>query len=122
MAFNLILNARTNAENVCVKKPVFVNKARSFLVHTAKLNSVDDIKADDLGVWVHKGKPKRQYEVLRSQSGIVYSVAGNNSYTLTRVYYHHKNTPEFRRTIFYINGTLLIVHGSGMFVSLLVVI
>ena len=70
----------------------------------------DDIKADDLGVWVHKGKPIRRYKVAQEKtSGTVYGVSltnegGENVYKLTRVYYHHKHTPSFRRPWFYASG------------------
>ena len=100
--FDLILNHTSRA---CKKKPVFVNKAAVFLVDTTHIGC-----SDDLGVWKHKGKPVRKYKITHAlQSGIIYGADhtqdnGSDVYTLTRIYYHHKNTPEFRRTIFYIHG------------------
>lgn len=108
-ALDLLLNSMPTAEDVCKKKPVFVKKAAVFLVDTNRLGSPDDLKADDLGAWNHKGKPVRKYKVVRSQSGTVYGAdrtqeSGSDIYKLTRVYYHHASTPEFRRTIFYAHG------------------
>ena len=82
---------------------------------TTQLGSPEDLKADDLGVWKHKGKPARKYKITRAPSGIVYGAdltqeSGSAMYTLTRVYYHHKNTPEFRRTIFYVHGKCFAIY------------
>ena len=104
--FDLILNMSADDENVCKDKPVGVVKEGAFVVTTSLGN---DIKADDLGVWLHKGKPLRKYKIMRADSGIVYGSdltkeSGENVYHLTRIYYHHKNTPTCRRTLYYITG------------------
>ena len=50
-----------------------MNKAAAFLVDTTCLHCSDDLKADDLGVWKHKDKPKRKYKITRNlDSGVVY--------------------------------------------------
>ena len=51
----------------------------------------------------------RFYSIERMPSGEVYGAQccdkGNDgAFKLTRIYYHHKGTPEFRKTIFYIHG------------------
>ena len=72
----------------------------------------DDLKADDLGVWVHKGKPIRKYKVARDkESGALYSASltkegGRDVYKLTCVYYQHKHTPSFRCTSFHATSEL----------------
>ena len=83
-----------------MKKPVCVQKAATFIIDTSKLGSVEDIKADDRGAWNHKGKLVRRYKINRSLSGTVYAADktmtqdnDDNIFALTRVYYHHKNTP-----------------------------
>ena len=53
---------------VKTKKPVAVTRPFVYLVDSTKLSNTCDIKADDLGVWLHKGKPIRHYQV----SGCVY--------------------------------------------------
>ena len=103
---DILLNFKPGDEQVCMKKPVCVQKAATFIIDTSKLGSVEDIKADDLGAWNHKGKPVRRYKINRSLSGTVYAADktmtqdnDDNIFALTRVYYHHKNTPVFRHTI-----------------------
>ena len=56
----------------CRKKPVGVNDA-IFVVETTKLRHPHDLKADDFGSWIHKGKLISYFQVERSPSGIVYS-------------------------------------------------
>ena len=110
-ALDLLINLSNSSKMVCTSKPIAVTKPATFVVSNKSLNRSDDIKADDLGVWVHKGKPIRRYEVARAKtSGAVYGASlkkqdGANVYKLTRVYYHHKHTPSFRRTLFYASGT-----------------
>ena len=108
-ALDLLLNSVPLSENVCRKKPVFVKKAAVFLIDTRQLGSPNELKADNLGAWNHKGKPVQKYRVVRSESSTVYGAdqtqeSGSDVYKLTRVYYHHTNTPEFGRTIFYAHG------------------
>lgn len=108
-ALDILLNV--TPDKVCKRKPVGVVKPGAFVVATDQLGNSDDLKADDLGVWAHKGKPTRLYKVTRTEEGIVYGAditkqAGESVYRLTRVYYHHKHTPSFRRTLFYVSGKL----------------
>ncbi len=112
-ALNAILNTDLTSEIVCKKKPVGINKPATFIVDTTKLCHPDDLKADDLGSWVNKGKPSRLFDIVRDSSGIVYGAnncssfdVSGNVFRLTRMYYHHKGTPEFKKTIFYVCGKL----------------
>ena len=111
-ALDLLINLAPSSELVCSTKPIGVKQSAAFVVSNSALGRNDDIKADDLGVWVHKGKPIRKYEVVREEeSGAVYGASmtkegGENVYMLTRVYYHHKHTPSFRRTLFYASSKL----------------
>ena len=105
-ALDLMLNTSLDDPSVCLSRPISVQKAATFIIAKKSLGNVDDIKADDLGVWIHKGKPARNYRVSRLDSGKVFGVeltsnVGENVYKLTRVYYHHKHTPTFCRTFFH---------------------
>lgn len=112
-AFDIVLNTELNSNRVCIRKPVGVKDAAVFLVDTTKLRHRDDLKADDMGTWVHKGKPIRYFLVNRSETGAVRDVECTTkrpkAYKLTRIYYHHKGTSEFRKTIFYVHGMLRII-------------
>ena len=67
-----MLNTLLTDESVCLSRPISVKKAATFIIAKRTSGNVDDIKADDLGVWMHKGKPARKYRVSRSDSGEVF--------------------------------------------------
>ena len=62
-AFNAILNTSETSQVVCGTRPVGITEAAVFLVNTSKLRHQEDIRADDVGSWCHKGKPVRFYTV-----------------------------------------------------------
>ena len=110
-ALDLLINLKPGDKHVCSKKPVAVKNAATFVVDTGKLVNVEDLKADEMGAWCHKGMPTRKFRTKRSPSGVVYGAQkteedGTDTFELIRVYYHHKSTPVFRRTLFYAHGTL----------------
>ena len=90
---------------MCNQWPTDVTDAAVFLVNTNKLRRKDDLKADDVGSWCHKGKPKRFYSIewmkymVNPDSGEVHAeLCGEDTdgaFKLTRIYYHHKGTTEF---------------------------
>ena len=70
-----------------------------FLVNTNKLRHQEDIRADDVGSWCHKGKPMQFYSNERMSSGEVYRAqdcddGADSIFKLIQIYYHHKGTPE----------------------------
>lgn len=108
--FDAVLNTDPASQVVCKIKPVGVCDAAIFLVDISKLKHPNDLKADDMGSWIHKGKPVRYFDIDQSLEG-EYAMAakcnkndGDSVYKLTRIYYHNKSTPEFRKTIFYVHG------------------
>lgn len=108
-ALDLILNTSPDDASVCLSKPISIQKAATFIIAKKSVGNVDDIKADDLGVWIHMGKPIRKYRICRLDSGEVYGVeltsdVGESVYELTRVYYHQKHTPTYRPHFFHTKG------------------
>ena len=109
---NVILNADVTSEVVCTQKPVGVMNAAVFIVNTTKLRHPDDLKADDMGSYVHIGKSVRYYTVDRLPTGEVYRMkhydeSSKGAFSLTRIYYHHKGTSECRKTFMLIVCRLL---------------
>ena len=74
------------------------------------VKSIDDLQADDNGVWLHSGKPRRKYKVEfdSNRREIINATVVNKEsddsdvYTLVRIYHRHKATPEFQRHICYV--------------------
>ena len=97
---------------ICTCKPTSVTYSSVFVVDLSCVKSIDDLRADDNGVWLHSGKPRRKYKVeFDSNRREIISATvvnkGSNSddsdvYTLVRIYHRHKATPEFQRHICYI--------------------
>ena len=58
---DLLLNTLPEDSSACVSKPIGVRRSATFIVARKCLGNSDDIKTDDLGVWVHKG----------NQSGVI---------------------------------------------------
>lgn len=46
-------------ESLCISQPVNVSHNVSFLVDNKMLQSKDDVKCDDMGVWKHNGSPSK---------------------------------------------------------------
>ncbi len=72
------------------------------------LRCIDDLRADDNGVWTHGGKPSKKYCIEREpDTGVVISAEplegeptlDSEIFTLVRLYHHHKATLEFQRRI-----------------------
>jgi len=108
-ALDLLLNLTPDSPDVCLSRPIGVMKPATFVVANKVFGKIGDLKADDLGVWEHKGKPIQSYKVSRLPSGEVYGAElvdenGEDVYRLVRIYYHHKYTPTFLHTLFYALG------------------
>ena len=98
-------------KSVCHKKPTGVRYSSVFVVDLSCVSCLDDLRADDNGVWVHGGKPRRKYSVefdedtnavLDAKLVQDTSTRGTNVFTLVRLYHRHKSTPEFQRRISYV--------------------
>ena len=82
------------------------------VVDLSCVRCIDDLRADDNGVWIHGGKPRKKYivEFDPNTSEVIDAVPFNNDtssgesnhFTLVRVYHHHQSTPTFHRRISYV--------------------
>lgn len=77
----MLLNTSETSPGVCTQRPVGVTEAAVFLVNTSKLKHQEDIRADDVGRWCHKGKPVRFYSIEQLPSGEVYGAQRCNEET-----------------------------------------
>lgn len=50
------------ADRICCRKPTAVTYS-SVVVDLTCIHCIDDLRADDNGVWVHGGKPRKTYSV-----------------------------------------------------------
>ena len=95
---------------ICTRKPTSVTYSSVFVVDLSCIKYIDDLRADDNGVWLHSGKPQRKYKVEFDSnrkeiiSATIVNTDSNESdvYTLVRIYHRHKSSPEFQRHICYV--------------------
>ncbi len=50
-------------DRICSRKPTSVRCSSVFVVDLSCVDSIEDLRADDNGVWHHGGKPRRKYQV-----------------------------------------------------------
>ena len=97
-------------DRICHRKPTSVTYNGVFVVDLSCVHCIDDLRADDNGVWTHAGKPRRKYRIRRDPEacGLIYAdpveepTPESEIFTLVRIYHHHKGTPEFQRRISYV--------------------
>lgn len=54
----------------CSQQPLHVEHHRSFIMDTQVLKSIDDIKCDDVGSWVHNSNKKFKFVVGGGSKGL----------------------------------------------------
>ena len=87
------------ANRICCRKPTAVTYSGVFVVDFTCIRCIDGLRADDNGVWVHGGKPRKTYSVEFDGTGSeIVSVApldsddqstshATNHFTLVRLYH-----------------------------------
>lgn len=90
---------------IATSQPVGVKDNMAFIVDLSKLESEDDIRADDLGSWICNGK-RRQQCSLDNFGRVIDIVKPRKqlAYTLVKRYYRHATATDFRRVIAEIFG------------------
>ena len=99
------------SDRICHRKPTSVTYNSIFVVDLSCVRCIDNLRADDNGVWTHGGKPRRKYCIERDPDTCVITSAeplegeptpDSEVFTLVRLYHRHKATPEFQRRISYV--------------------
>ena len=108
---NILLNSNMDERRVCTVQPLSVSENATFVVDVDTVH-FQDLKADDLGVWLPTGTKKSFFCFTSSGSLKIAQKATaelrNEScyYTLTRRYYVHKTYDKFHRQLVDIKGQL----------------
>eukprot|EP00118_Oscarella_pearsei_P020416 m.221086 g.221086 ORF g.221086 m.221086 type:complete len:669 (+) comp39954_c1_seq15:519-2525(+) len=109
---DILIGQEVDPAKISTAQPVGVNHNAAFLVDLSCLRSVDDLKADDLGVWNAVGVPSRlvmteekegmlHVNVMPSGLKLKDAETSKRSSTLrlTRTYYRHGQEKDFHRII-----------------------
>ena len=106
-----LLESSLTAPKVCHHTPTNVEHNCTFLVNQSKLKSQSDLKVDDYGSWKNNGI---RCVIILVNSGKTTVIAWekkvktykmeNGQYLLTRNYFTHRTSEDFRKIIFTLSG------------------
>ena len=106
----MILQA--NDEEVCTQQPIGCSTSNTFLVDLSQLDKRDDIRSDDLGVWINRGV-KSSFCNIQFQGDAVKKVEvldfkppvkQHSFYRLKRTYWVHSKDNRVGRRLFELEG------------------
>ena len=87
----------------CKAPPNNISHNVCFLLDTSYLESQNDWKCDDMGAWTNNGV-KRIQLALRTDGDIVPVDSPFEGYTLKRVYYKNKSSPDLKKVVSSLQG------------------
>ena len=93
-------------EKVCKTKPSRIKKSATYVVDVSGLDSMEDIKKDEFGVWNYSGSHPKAYKVNEDMSlvNVSTSAKGSNVVLLRRLHCTHPSNPAFKRLICSLSG------------------
>ena len=106
-----LLNDSSDDSKICHRAPTNIEHNCTFLVDRSKLKSPADIKADDSGSWKNNGVrsvvifvANDDVSIVAREKQIKSSKLLCNQYLLTRSYYIHQASKDFRKILFTLSG------------------
>ena len=101
----ILLTNLVPSAKLCSKQPVHVCKNVSFVVNLNMLDDPIDIRADENGIWKRNGSPVAFVSV--HTNGEKRAFFRQHKMKVTRTYYCHRSSPDFRRIITVIHSRSL---------------
>ena len=106
-----LLNDSSNDSKICHRAPTNVEHNCTFLIDRSKLKLPADIKADDSGSWRNNGvrcvvisAANDDVSIVAREKEIKSSKILSGQYLLTRSYYRHQASKDFRKILFTLSG------------------
>ena len=106
------------ADEVARQQPINISRNCSFIINLSELDSPDDLKADDIGVWQAIGSPsclgilgeEMKIEILPRQTKVkdLDDCEKSSAFRSTRSYFRHSAYPDFHRIISIAKSKVLI--------------
>ena len=106
----VLLNDSSDHSKVCHRAPTNIEHNCTFLIDQSKLKSPADIKADDSGSWRNNGvrsvviSVANDMLIVAREKKIKSSKMLSGQYLLTRIYYMHQASKDFRKIVFTLSG------------------
>lgn len=93
-------------ERICQVIPTNVSHNVTFILDVSTCNSWDDWKCDDMGAWKNNGVKKNTFSHKDGniEAAAQGDVDNTTMYTLVRIYYKNKTSPDLRKYVSYIEG------------------
>lgn len=110
-AVTILLNPKKN--RICSKHPVRIANNHTFVVNLKSLDHPDDLKSDDCGHWIHKGRKSSKVAVwfcndqvvcVKSTCSVTPPDENSKLFTLVRSYFSHDPHGDFKRTFYFLYG------------------
>lgn len=98
-----ILLKPTSDIRTCKVPPNSISHNVCFLLNSSGLESQNDWKCDDMGSWTNNGV-KRIQLALRPDGDVVPVDNACEGYTLKRVYYKNKSSPDLKKVVSFLQG------------------
>ena len=113
-ALEIILSCKE--EKVCKRKPISCQENALFVISREAVDNIEDLKADDNGIWDWGGKPRSYHAVKCNEEGQIVRVrpmkyhddpisSTEEVYELTRLYERHRGTREYHRILYFVKDS-----------------
>ena len=106
-----LLNDSSDGSKICHRVPTNIEHNCTFLIDRSKLKSPADVKADDNGSWRNNGVrsviifvANDDVSIVAREKEIKSSKILSGQYLLTRSYYMHRTSTDFRKILFILSG------------------
>lgn len=106
-----LLNDSSDDSKICHRAPTNIEHNCTFLIDRSRLKSPADIKADDSGSWKNNGVrsvvilvANDDVSIVAREKQIKSSKLLCDQYLLTRSYYIHQASKDFRKILFTLSG------------------
>lgn len=115
-AVRILLQAQEN--KICTEQPIGCSSSMAFLIDLSKLDDREDIRADDLGVWINTGVKSSFCNVtflgdaVQKVNVLDFKPSMNHSslYRLKRTYWVHGEDKRICRRLFELEGNSYTLH------------
>ena len=97
----------SSSSKIAHAHPVLISDNVAFIIDTRKLKHKDDVKSDDMGVWINNRVDVTNFRYHKANRKVTRSKEG---YALKRVYYKHGQSVDLRKIVSSIKGNLKYYH------------
>lgn len=106
----ILLDPNLDSSKICHSRPTEITHSSTYVVDVTKLESPDDIKNDNFGIWHHSGSHPQPFVAHIDKDGLVQvdkrapGVSGDSVVYLRRLHSVHPSNKLFKRMIAFLSG------------------